>query len=297
MRFSADKLIPIIFFFLSVQAGAVENERRDVSFVVLGKTSNYRQLPDVGHRLLNYHFFAEIFLQDKGSVTDALLYRPDKPDTPLYFKGDSSVLEVHGGRYRSEQALDEEYPDGEYIFSYRLADGVVISQPVFIHRGGKASRIPDPISIYLWQQGQPVSPSRVDPEKNLTVRWSAFASGNADVNGIVDDLIFVVTGNCHGEKIDHSGGPFGSADYLTYAATEYVIPASKLQPGETFQLFVEQAEMDTGEYKYIPEIATYAVTTFLDIRTSGEKLKSRSACPGVMPAMDGGQTDRPKKIN
>jgi len=71
--------------------------------------------------------------------------------------------------------------------------------------------------------------------------------------------------------------------------------ASKLQPGETFQIFVEQAEMDTGKEKGIPEIATYAATTFLDIHTTGSKSPGRDDCPVVMPAMDGGQTDRPTR--
>ena len=60
-------------------------------------------------------------------------------------------------------------------------------------------------------------------------------------------------------------------------------------------MFVEQAEMDSGMYKGIAEIATYAATTFLDMRTSGEKKKEYAVCPTVMPAMDGGQTDRPAK--
>ncbi len=275
----------------------MEDTQTDVLFVVLGKTANYRQTTGPAHHLLNYHFFAEIFLRDNGSVTNAELTTTGKQGSTLAFEGDASILEVHGGRYPSEEALDQAYPDGEYMFSYTLSDGRDITQKVHIVNGGDNSRIPDPITIYLSQAGKVVSSPDVDPELDLSVSWSVFGSGNADPAGIVDDLIFVVTGNCHGEKVDHSGGPFGSGGYLTFASTGYVIPASKLHPGETFQLFVEQAEMDSGKYKGIPEIATYATTSFLDIRVSGEQDKSRAACPARMPAMDGGQTDRPRKNN
>ncbi|MFT7460604.1 MAG: hypothetical protein ACI909_003292, partial [Planctomycetota bacterium] len=171
----------------------------------------------------------------------------------------------------------------------------LLNESVMINNGSGYSRIPPPVSISLSQQGNKVTTSRIDPNHDLIVTWSDFASGNTDPNGIVDDLVFVVTGDCHGKKIDHSGGPFGSEAYLTFASKEYVIPASKLEPGETLQIFVEHAEMDSSMYRAIPEIATYASTSFLDIRTLGEKRKERKECPTVMPAMDGGQTDRPTK--
>ncbi len=283
----------LLFVSMPMQLWAADESQQDVLFVVLGKTSNHRQLPEAALSLLNYHFFAEIFLQKNGSVTEARLLRPDKSKAPLIFRGSRSVLEVHGGRFSSEQALNEAYPDGEYTFSYKLSDATEIMQSVRINNGSGNSRIPRPITVYLSQDDQTVSASQINPDKDLSVSWSEFESGNADPEGIVDDLIFVVTGDCHGERIDHSGGPFGTGKYLTYASTRYVVPASKLQPGETFQIFVEQAEMDTGKQKGIPEIATYAATTFLDIQTTGNKLQGREDCPTVMPAMDGGQTDRP----
>ena len=273
---------------------AVEKVQEDVLFVVLGKTANFRQSSHATHTLLNYHFFAEIFLKENGSVSNAALITPDD-NRELVFEGDASVLEVHGGRYSNEDELNNAFPDGNYIFSYRLSDNTLLNESVRIRNGSGNSRIPDPVSVYLSQEGNKVKPAGVNPDLDLTVTWSPFKSGNKDPNGIVDDLMFVVTGNCHGEKIDHSGGPFGSGEYLTCASTSYVIPAFKLQAGETFQIFVEQAEMDSSEYRGIPEIATYAATTFLDIKTSGERENSRKSCPGIMPAMDGGQTDRPVK--
>jgi len=271
---------------------ATETEQKDVLFVVLGKTANYRQSGMEKHTLLNYHFFAEIFLKEKGKIRNAVLITPGGKGE-LIFKGDVSVLEVHGDRYRSESELNEAFPDGSYIFSYRLSDNTLLNESVMVNNGSGNSRIPAPVSIYLSQQGKKVAPSRIDAEHDLKVSWSDFTSGNTDPNGIVDDLVFVVTGNCDGEKIDHSGGPFGDSPYLTYASREYIIPAKKLVPGEPFQIFVEHAEMDSSMYRSIPEIATYATTSFLDILTLEEKTNSRRSCPDIMPAMDGGQTDRP----
>ena len=283
-------LLAIIPLF-PINAG--ESGQKDVKFVVLGKTANYRQSPSARHKLLNYHFFAEIFLREKGKVRNAALIIPGVEQN-LIFEGDKSVLEVHGGRYQTEAELNQAFPDGDYIFSYRLSDNTLLNETVRIENGDANSRIPDAITIFLSQAGKPVKTKQIDAEQDLRVSWSAFNSGNADPHGIVDDLIFVVTGDCHGTKIDHSGGPFGSADFLTFAAEDYIIPASKLYPGEGFQIFVEQAEMDSSMYRGIPEIATYATTSFLDIHTKGDNQTGRKKCPTVMPAMDGGQTDRPE---
>jgi hypothetical protein len=273
---------------------SAENIQKDVLFVVLGKTANYRQSSHGSHKLLNYHFFAEIFLKEKGRVRKPALITPGGAST-LVFKGDESVLEVHGGRYESELELNDAFPDGTYIFSYRLSDDTLLNQSVMIKNGSRNSRIPEPVNIYLSQNKKKVKSKQIDPNIDLTVRWSEFKSGDADPNKIVDDLVFVVTGNCHGKKIDHSGGPFSNSPYLTFASEEYVIPASKLVAGESFQIFVEHAEMDSSSYRNIPEIATYATTSFIDIRTTGKNSKLSKKCPTVMPAMDGGQTDRPSK--
>jgi hypothetical protein len=54
-------------------------------------------------------------------------------------------------------------------------------------------------------------------------------------------------------------------------------------------MFVEHASVDASEEEGIVGLVTYASTTFLDFRTTGVPSGS---CPEVMPAFDGGQTDR-----
>ncbi len=294
MFFKSLKYILLICHIVAAMQVYAGGKQADVSFVVLGKTANYRQSATGEHSLLNYHFFAEIFLKKDGRLRQAALITPTGAQE-LIFKGDGSVLEVHGDRYRDEASLNEAFPDGNYIFSYRLSDNTLINETVIIKNETATSRIPAIVDISLSQAGRKVAPKNIDSDLDLKVSWNIFESGNADPNGIVDDLVFVVTGDCHAAKVDHSGGPFSKDDFLTYASENYIIPNSALKPGEKYQIFVEHADIDTSTYRGIPEIATYAATTFLDIQTSGEQSKGRRSCPDIMPAMDGGQTDRPQK--
>ena len=101
-------------------------------------------------------------------------------------------------------------------------------------------------------------------------------------------------GDCLGTEIEHSGHAISDPEALIYAATEFTIPASKLDAGQPFQLEVEHSNMDTDVWNNIEIIVTYAATSFLDIRTTGTSDQSRE-CPRVPFAMDGGQTDRQRK--
>lgn len=282
-------------WFALLTSPALAQSQKDVSFVVLGKTANHRQMPDGGHVLLNYHLFAEIFLQENGKVSGALLRMPQDGGAELPFEGEGSVLEAHGGRYATESGLDHAFPDGAYTFVYTLSDGRLVEQAVDIASPAGQSRIPPPITISLFQDGLAADPGAIDPDRDVLVRWSEFQSGNDDPNGIVDDLVFVITGNCRGERINHSGGPFGSNPYLTHADRSYMLPAEVLSPGEPYQLSVEQADMETGIYRDVPQIATWAETTFIEFFTIGEGPPERDPCPDPMLAMDKGQTDRAQK--
>ena len=155
-------------------------------------------------------------------------------------------------------------------------------------------RNPGPIEISLFQGGAAADPDAIDPDQDLTVRWSPFTKGAADPNSIIDDMIYVIFGDCLGNEIGHSGHAISNPDALTYAATEYVISSELLQPGQAFQLEVEHSNMDTAIERNIEIMVTYAATSFLDLRTTGTD-RSSTACPAVPYAMDGGQTDRERR--
>ncbi len=72
----------------------------DITFVVAGKTSNHRQQVDGSVAVLNYHFFAEIFLQEGGRVNSATLLTPLSAGVEVPFADGGYALEYHGGRYR-----------------------------------------------------------------------------------------------------------------------------------------------------------------------------------------------------
>ena len=262
-------------------------QAQPVSFLVMGKTTNHRQDPSTSARtLLNYHFFAEIFVREGGGVTDASLSFPGGSEQRFDDLG--FVLELHGGRYGDEGALDRSYPAGAYRFRYRTPAGAV-DRVMELKPEGRAG-IPPPARIVLRQEGRNVPADSVDSAKDLVVTWSEFEGGAADPNGILDDLIFVVLGDCRGEKTVHSGRPFEGKPFLTYATKEYVIPKEKLRAGEPHQMFVEHATVETSEEEGVVGLVTYASTTFLDFRTRGDT--PGPPCPPRMPPIDQGQTDR-----
>lgn len=260
-----------------------------VSFLVMGKTTNHRESSSGELELLNYHFFAEIFPRNAGEVSHAVLTFPDGEDRRFEDLGD--VLEIHGKRFDDARALDDLYPNGDYLFRFSTPSGNVDGWRARMEGSVEGtSRIPPPARITLLQGDSPIAPDAVDPSRDLTVRWSPFASGRSDPNGIVDDLIFVVLGNCHGDKTVHSGRPFEGTPFLAYGTKEYLLPKEKLTPGEPHQLSVEHAVVDTSKRDGIVGLVTYASTTFLDFRTTGDS--PGPPCPAAMPRIDEGQTDR-----
>lgn len=259
-----------------------------VTFLVMGKTTNHRQSADGALSLLNYHFFAEVFVKEGGAVNDASLGFPDGQSQE--FEDLGFVQEVHGGRYLEESELDRLYPNGDYTFRLETPSGPLRRVLSVRGTGGGQSRIPNAVRVTLRQGGRDVPPKSVDPDEDLEVTWSAFVTGEADPKGIVDDLLFAVVGDCHGEKIVHSGRPFEGTPYLSHRTRSYVVPAAELAPGEPHQLFVEHAKVDTSMEAGIVGLVTYAATTFLDFETVG--VASGEPCPSSMPKMDQGQTDR-----
>jgi hypothetical protein len=273
--------------FAALASGEAQPEH--VSFLVMGKTTNHRQDTDGALSLLNYHFFAEIFVKEGGSVTGATLSFPG--GQAQEFEDLGFVQEVHGGRYDGEAELDRLYPNGSYTFRFTTPGGRDNVRVLDVRGTGEGkSRIPRAVSITLLQNGSVVVPDSVDPGEDLEITWSPFETGASDPNGIVDDLLFVVVGNCHGEKIVHSGRPFEGTPYLTYETTRYVVSSEQIAPGEPHQLFVEHARVDTSTDNGIVGLVTYAATTFVDFQTSG--VASGKPCPPSMFRMDAGQTDR-----
>lgn len=270
------------------QSGA---RQADITFIVAGKTSNHRQQLDGTLDVLNYHFFAEIFLQTGGRVSAASLLTPLSEGKAVGFSEGGYALELHGGRYATEAELEENYPDGNYLFDYTSPSTGSVSQRVRLaNPNPQGSGLPRAPVIALTQNGVAVAPGSIDPDRDLRVSWSAFQAGSADPLAIMDDLLFVIMGDCDGQRRAHSGRPFENTPYLTYRDTHFDISAEILQPDNAYQLSVEHAVLDTAREHGVTAFATYATTTFLDIKTTGGAAAG-SACPKIRKPFDAGQTD------
>jgi catechol 2,3-dioxygenase-like lactoylglutathione lyase family enzyme len=282
-------LLAALLVALSSWAAAAGPEDH-ADYVVLGKSVNTRQAADGTLSVLNTVFFAEIFETAAGTVRNGVLRGPGEAAAGLSFpEGDIHFLA--GTRRDSVEALTRSFPDSTYFFSFDTPAGPVSNLPVTFRADRHGGRYPGPISLVLRQAGSEVAPDRIDPSLDLEVEWTPFERGAVDPLGIADDMIYVIFGNCLGEEVVHSGHAISDPDALTFRDTRFTIPAAALRPGEPWQLEVEHSEMDTDSREDIETIVTYAATTFLDLRTTGEAAGDRR-CPEVPYAMDGGQTDR-----
>jgi len=262
-------------------------------YVVIGKSINHRQSPSGELSLLNTVLFAEVFETTSGTVRNAVLRGPGEASAGLPFSGDG-IHFLAGTRQLSIEALTKNFPDSTYYFDFDTPDGAVTGLPATFRRDAGEVRNPGPIRIALFQGAVPADPQAIDPDVDLLVRWSPFGKGSEDPHGIIDDMIYVIVGDCLGNEIAHSGHAISDSDALTFAAREFVIDNAILEPGRPFQLEVEHSNMDTDIRQGIEIIVTYAATSFLDIRTTGV-LADGTKCPDVPYAMDGGQTDRERR--
>jgi hypothetical protein len=278
---------------LSLLTAAAWPQQEHADYVVLGKSINHRQSPAGNLSLLNTVFFAEIFATEGGIVRNGSLRGPGAAADGLKFP-EGSIQFLAGKRAFSIDELTADYPDGTYYFDFDTPAGNVRALPATFRRDAGQTRNPGPIRLNLLQGDRPVDPLHIDPDLDLTVRWSAFEKGARDPRGIAEDMIYVIMGDCQGKETVHSGHALSDAHALTFEATEFVIHASSLSAGKTYQLEVEHSNMDTDIQQNIEVIVTYAATTFLDIRTTGDA-SGNDVCPELPYAMDGGQTDRPGK--
>mgnify|MGYP001388330564 CR=1 FL=1 len=264
-------------------------QQSDITFIVAGKTSNHHQQLDGSIETLNFHFFAEIFLQPNGIVSTASISTA-LSSQQVDFSDSGYALEMHGGRYKTEEELEANYPDGNYMFYYTAPSIGTVNQSVAMtNTRSSGSGLPAAPKIYLSQAGQAVLPDQIDPDLDLIVSWSDFSEGQRDPLGIVDDLLFVIMANCQGERIAHSGRPFENTPYLTHADDSYVIEADRLNAENAYQLSVEHAILETSIEHDVPAFATFATTTFLELKTTGSAIRN-SACPTILENFDAGQT-------
>ena len=243
-----------------------------VTFYGVGKVARYQQNMDSSLDDLGPLFFAEVFIAATGEVRDASVTFPPPVNAERALQYEYSASDEIGdvmylsGVAETDEELEAQYPTGAYRFNFSTPAGDVVDSVVSFEGGG----FPTQPVIVFEQDGAAIPFEAVSPEKDLVVTWPPFTAGRADQNGILDDLIFVAIDSCTVEDFVHSGRPFEKDDYLTYRASEYVVPAGTLAPGQTYSMYVEHALLPHTQQDYgMPAFATFAASTYMDFMTSG----------------------------
>lgn len=244
-----------------------------VTFYGTGKVARYRQHMDASLERLGPLFFAEIFIADGGSVSDASVQFPPPTNETRQLEYRYSESDEIGdvmylsGMAESNEELEKEFPSGAYRFSFSTPGGDVIDSVVTFEGGD----FPIQPVIIFQQEDRSIEFDAVDPAKDLVITWPPFSQGRSDPNGILDDLIFVAIDSCTVEDIVHSGRPFEKDDHLTYRTEEYTVSAGTLEQGQTYSMYVEHALLPHTQNDYgMPAFATFAASTYMDFNTLGE---------------------------
>jgi len=291
------RLLPIaaIIILCSTAVSASKESDKGLWFFVLVKSSNYSQAQDGKLTLLNYHFFSEVFAKSPGIVTSAHLQRMGGHEETYSYEDKGDTFYYEGGHYDTVDEVDQAHPNDDYRFTIKLASGQLVDKTLSLAGPQGKTDIPEPIHISLHQAGKKIAPNSIDPDKPLTVRWNPYSNGRSDPNGIVDDMIFVVFQNCHGDRVFHTGLPFKESSYMTYVTEEVVVPAGRFKPGQPYSMFVEFPHVvESGTDNGVGGFTSYATATYLDVKSTGQ---SSEVCPEDLPPLDTGQTDRMERSN
>lgn len=294
MKFFVKLLLVCFIVILGASAcGSSKEPDQGLWFFVLVKSTNYAQAEDGKLTLLNYHFFSEVFAKGPGIVTSAHLQRLGAEGAAFDYEDKGDTFYYEGGHYNTVQEVDNAHPNGDYRFTIKLSSGQQVDKILSLAGPGGKTDIPKPIHISLHQTGQQIAPNEVNPDEPLRVSWSPYSNGRSDPNGIVDDMIFVVFQDCHGERVFHTGLPFKESSYMTYATDEVVVPVGRFKPGQPYSMFVEFPHVvESGSDNGVSGFTSYATATYLDVKSAGQMSET---CPDKMPPLDTGQTDRMDK--
>jgi hypothetical protein len=243
-----------------------------VTFYGAGKVARYQQHMDSSLEYLGPLFFAEIFIATGGEVTNASVKFPapvnERRQLEYRYSESDEIGDVMylSGTAETDEDLERQFPSGAFEFTFNTPGGNVVDSIVSFEGGSFPTQ---PIIIFE-QDNQPIPFDKVDAGRDLVISWPPFREGRADVNGILDDLIFVAIDSCTVEDMVHSGRPFEKDDHLTFRSKEYIVPAGTLDPGQIYSMYVEHALLPHTQQDYgMPAFATFAASTYMDFRTTG----------------------------
>ncbi len=240
----------------------------DILFFFVEKVNHYQQ-SDTGELMFeDYGFATAIFGNGNGKIESALVSAPQSKGN--FIPEDHGRMHVFEKAYDSIAALNENFPDGEYRVSIKTEHNEIVNQALVLGGNGEAKDFPPAPTVKLTQGGAKAHLHQIDPAQDLTLSWTPFSSGKADPRNILDDLIIILTDDCHGEVAGSSGLPFTDR-YLTFRDDSYTIKAGSLKPGVPYSFRVEHIRnTDTARNGNVPALGVYVVITTVHINTSGE---------------------------
>lgn len=272
-----NKIIFSALFLVSIGMAA---HATDVRFTLLEKNVSYRMDKSGELHVSTIEFVSETLLSEGGAIIGGTVKRVGSVEPVFELKASESFYNRYANTYPDFAALDKAHPNTEYVVNIRgrssnITD-VILS---FDGPDGKA-QLPDPIRIALSQENKEVGFTRVDPGKDLHLVWSEFSKGAPDPKGILDDLVFALVSDCHGNSVSRSGIPFVMPEYLTFRADKFVIPADRLQPGLTHEVTVIHVNgVTTQQVGDTIAMVSYNTSTKVTFVTTGET--TGPACAGA----------------
>ncbi|MBT7951140.1 MAG: hypothetical protein HN764_05925 [Gammaproteobacteria bacterium] len=243
----------------------------DVKFTLLEKSKSYEMDESGKLKLLKNEFVSETILSKDGAIVEGILKRADNEETIFELIASDSFFNRYANSYADFVALDKAHPNTDYLINITGKTSTISDLKLSLNGPEGEVQVPDPIRISLVQEQNVVAVTEVDADKDLQLVWSSFSKGAVDPNGILNDLIFALVSDCHGNSVSRSGIPFIMPEYLTYEAEQHLVPAEKLQPGLGYIVIVIHVNgVDTAKTGETTAMATYNTSTKMRFQTRGE---------------------------
>ena len=243
--------------------GGGETNGPDIRFFGAVKGQHWMQTnsgPAVADGGSNYIFMS--FAEPNGpeSLLSASITPPG--GTPISLEGGFEDGFDFKALFASQGTLDAAFPSGDYAV---VTEGV--------HDGSKTNYLLITGDAY---PGTPLlsnftAAQAIDPTADFTLTWGAIANANAD------DYLSVEIVDCQDEHV-LSTSPPGKEDALKGTATNFVIHARTLRPGQQYKLklfVVHFTTFDTNSYTGAMGVAGYLQETVIPLTTTGTSV----GCP------------------
>ena len=264
-------MIRCIFSTLFVTLTGVAALADDVRFTLLEKGATYEMDEAGGLHLLKNEFVSETILSEGGAIVEGIVKHAGGVDPIFELEASESFFNRYAHSYVDFAALDKAHPNSGYVVNIRGRNSAITGLTLMFHGPEGKAQLPDPITMTLVQENKETGFAQVDPDKDLHLVWSEFSKGAADPRGILDDLIFALVSDCHGNSVSRSGIPLIMPEYLTFRAGKHVIPADRLQPGLTHEATVIHVNgVDTRQVGETVAMVSYNTTTKMNFRTTGQ---------------------------